>query len=153
MTQKTLKARQGGFTLIEILIVIGIIAVLAAIVLVAINPVRLFNKADDSQRWNDVNAILSAVGQEIVEERGVIPAAIPDESVDADDKVIADDVVDICGILVPDHMASLPRDPDAGDAYATCEDDYITGYSIERDGDNISVFVAGEVDGEIRVTR
>ena len=34
------KTNQKGFTLIEILIVIGIIAILATIVIVAINPAR-----------------------------------------------------------------------------------------------------------------
>ena len=149
MTQKTLKARQGGFTLIEILIVIGIIAVLAAIVLVAINPVRLFNKADDSQRWNDVNAILSAVGQEIVEEQGTITGEITTTV-----QNISSGGADICAMLVTEHMASLPVDPDSGDALDTCPGTYDTDYTIVRDNDGrITVAATGEVDTNISVTR
>src|SRR6187549_2690684 len=63
--------KQGGFTLIEILVVIGIIAILAAVVIIAINPARQFAQARDSQRSSNVNAILNAVWQRMVDHRGV----------------------------------------------------------------------------------
>jgi prepilin-type N-terminal cleavage/methylation domain-containing protein len=50
-----------GFTLIELVVVIGILAVLLTIVLVAINPARQFKQANDTKRRSDVNAILNAV--------------------------------------------------------------------------------------------
>jgi type IV pilus assembly protein PilA len=53
------KVGSKGFTLIEILVVIGIIAVLAAIVIVAINPARQFAQARDSQRHSNINTILN----------------------------------------------------------------------------------------------
>ena len=52
-----------GFTLIEILIVIGIIAILSSIVIIAVNPARQFAQARDTKRQSDVNAILNAVYQ------------------------------------------------------------------------------------------
>lgn len=50
-----------GFTLVELIIVISIIAVLAAVTFVAIDPVRRNNAAKNSTRWSDVTAVLSAV--------------------------------------------------------------------------------------------
>ncbi len=70
------KKTQKGFTLIEILIVIGIIAILAAVVIVAINPARQFAQARNSQRSSNVNTILNAIGQYAVENAGTVPASI-----------------------------------------------------------------------------
>ena len=60
-----------GFTLIEILVVIGLIAILAAIVLIAVNPARQFAQARNSQREANVNTILNAVGQHLADNKGV----------------------------------------------------------------------------------
>jgi prepilin-type N-terminal cleavage/methylation domain-containing protein len=59
--QKLLKAKRQGFTLIEILVVIGLIAVLAAVVLIAVNPARQFAQARNSQRASNVSTILNAM--------------------------------------------------------------------------------------------
>ena len=68
--------KQAGFTLIEVLIVIGLIAILAAIVIVAINPNRQFAQARNTQRTSDVNAILNATYQYAVDNAGAIPSTI-----------------------------------------------------------------------------
>jgi prepilin-type N-terminal cleavage/methylation domain-containing protein len=66
-----------GFTLIELVVVIGILVILFAITLAAINPARQFAQARDTQRRNDVNAILNAVHQYAASENnGVVPSAI-----------------------------------------------------------------------------
>jgi prepilin-type N-terminal cleavage/methylation domain-containing protein len=66
-----------GFTLIEILIVIGLIAILAAIVIIAINPTRQFGQATNAQRRSDVNTILNAVYQYAIDHNGQLTAEIP----------------------------------------------------------------------------
>lgn len=63
--------KQSGFTLIEILVVIGLIAVLAAIVLIAINPARHFAEARNSQRVSNLETILNALGQNLADNKGV----------------------------------------------------------------------------------
>ena len=50
-----------GFTLIELLIVIAILGILAAAVLVAVNPAKRQRQARDSARKNDVGQMATAV--------------------------------------------------------------------------------------------
>ena len=51
-----------GFTLLELLIVIGIIAVLASVVTVVLNPLELLRQARDSSRASDLASLNSALG-------------------------------------------------------------------------------------------
>lgn len=66
-----------GFTLIEILLVIGIISILASVIIVAINPARQFAQTRNTQRWSNVNTILNAVNQYVIDNNGSLPSAIP----------------------------------------------------------------------------
>lgn len=51
-----------GFTLIELVIVIGILAILAAAVVLVLNPAQLLAQSRDSRRISDLNSIKSAIG-------------------------------------------------------------------------------------------
>ena len=65
-----------AFTLIELLLVVGIIGILAAVVIVAINPTKQLGDTRNAQRRSDVNTILNAVYQYSIDEN-VLPASIP----------------------------------------------------------------------------
>lgn len=73
------EAGKKGFTLLEVLLVVGIIAVLAAIVIVAINPKHQMGYTRNAQRWSDVNTILNATYQYYI-ENGDLPASITTSS-------------------------------------------------------------------------
>ncbi len=51
---------EGGFTLVELLIVIALIAILSVAVLATINPIEQTNKARDSRVQNDAAEVLNA---------------------------------------------------------------------------------------------
>jgi prepilin-type N-terminal cleavage/methylation domain-containing protein len=50
-----------GFTLLELLIVIGILAILSTTMILVINPAELLKKARDSQRISDLNTVKTAI--------------------------------------------------------------------------------------------
>ena len=150
-----------GFTLIEILVVIGIIAVLAAVVLVAVNPARQFKLARDSQRTSNVMAILNAIGQNISEHKGsfVCNGSIKDlplasTVLKSASSSPAGTGIDLANCIVPDYIASIPYDPALSTAFYTSTTSYNTGYEVFRDQNGrITASSSGELTATISATR
>lgn len=67
---------QKGFTLLEILLVVAAIAILAGIVIVALNPGKQLGDTRNSQRSVDVNTIINAVYQYSLDNNGNFPSAL-----------------------------------------------------------------------------
>ena len=142
-----------GFTLIEVLLVIGLISILAAIVIIAINPVRQFAQARNTQRASDVNAILNAVHQNMIDNRGswTCTTSLPTTVATISSAVAAGD---ICDCLVDVFLPAMPFDPASGNNYTDC-DDYNAGYTIiQSTGGRITISAPqAELGTAISVTR
>jgi len=71
LTYSTYKT--AGFTLIELLVVIAVLGILAAVVLVAIDPGQRIKEARDAQRKQDLGTIAQAVETYFTLTKGSLP--------------------------------------------------------------------------------
>lgn len=110
----------AGFTLMELLVVIGVIAILASIVVVALNPSRQFAQARNTQRESDVATILNAVGQNIADNKGTFTCVGVTIDGTASNIGSGSGFKNLTSCLVPTYIPSaIPFDPDGGTAADT----------------------------------
>ncbi len=153
------KISQKGFTLIELLVVIAIIAILAVVVFVALDPVKRFADARNSRRWTDVNNILTAVHQSIVDSGGTLPTGLAAEmdvtqigtaASGCDTSCTAASASACVNLNAPlaKYLKEMPTDPDTGTAAET-------GYYIVVNENNIvTVSACAPENGEtVEVSR
>lgn len=142
-------AKKLGFTLIELLLVVAIISVLAVAVFVALDPSTRLKNAKDARRTSDVDTILTAVHQAIVDNKGSYPSNMPAVGTEVQ---LGTDVTG-CAIAtngcaaaaascvnlmtgtinLSKYMASMTIDPTGGTTYTAGK----TGYTIVRDTNGI----------------
>jgi prepilin-type N-terminal cleavage/methylation domain-containing protein len=146
LSSRKLLKTQRGFTLIEILVVIGMLAILTTVVLVAVNPLRQFAQARNSQRESNVAALLNAVTERIADNGGLFVSSSSELTTPScnfflpiDARNINKTQLDLRSCLVPSYLPELPYDPSNG--YNACTtagcdgqgENYDLEYTIQQD--------------------
>ena len=148
-----MKSQNRAFTLVELLVVIGIVGILLAITLVAINPARQFAQANNAKRSADVNAILNAITQLKVDNRGIYPSTVPSVGGTAT-SLNATNFTSLCSAVVTDYIAEFPQDPTYPGAIFTDCANFETGYTISETDGRVTVAAPGAQEAAvIAVTR
>lgn len=119
MTQSKSKE---AFTLIEVLVVVALVAILAAITFIAINPAKNFADARNTQRSADVYEILDAASQYIANVGNTV-AGLGTISTCPTQTIIGTGGVNLTAALVDSYIVGIPTDPNVGTAINT-------GYTI-----------------------
>lgn len=116
-------SRRKGFTLVEMLVVIGLIALLSTVVLVAVNPARQFQSARDATRHAHLSALLNSISQNITEHQGVFACNGSPLSFPSSTTTIGSGVgeFDLEECIIPTYLSAMPADPNEGE-YAIKED-------------------------------
>jgi prepilin-type N-terminal cleavage/methylation domain-containing protein len=104
-----MQKRIKGFTLLEVLLVIAAIGILAAIVLIAINPNKQLAQARNAERRSEVNTLYKALEQYLIDNQGY-PVGITETEQDICINNNTTGCVNL-GVLVPDYVAGIPKDP------------------------------------------
>ncbi len=147
--------KQKGFTLVEMLVVIAIIAILAGAVLLAINPVATMRKSRDTTRLSDLDSLRSAINIALTEgEITLVDMAAPETSaagVQAVDGTTGYVRFDIPGAGTPQaktglgrYIPALPLDPTNADTLV---------YSFQSTADNYEINAVLEyADNAVKMT-
>lgn len=143
--------KQSGFTLIELIIVIAIIALLAAATFVAVNPAKRIGDANNAQRWADVTAIADAWMKYIVDNNGTnvtSSSCVSDElncriaaygiggaaSTSAPcDAATQNGTVWLDALVTEGYIGTIPYDPSSTYVDGTTS----TGYYFKKDSNNV----------------
>ena len=129
-----------GFTLLELLIVIGILAILISAVVIAINPNRQFAQARNAQRRSNAQAVVMAIYENLIDNRGTFTCASGPIPTTITTIKSGTGGYNLCPCIVPTYLPILIVDPSTGTG-KDCTS-YDTGYTIIRDATSGRITIA-----------
>ena len=147
---------QKGLGWIEIIIVVSLVVIIVGAMMLEVNPLKQVSLARNASRRAGLNAIATAIYQNILANSGNFVCSSGD--IPEEETMMAwpgaNNVFDIAACLTPLYLKKIPIDPIKKLAYWSYPPKYITGYTIKKVNGIIILRAPWDEDGkEIKIER
>jgi prepilin-type N-terminal cleavage/methylation domain-containing protein len=146
-----------GVTLVELILAMGLFALLVTTAFVALNPGGQLASTRNTQRTLHLQALLNSIRQNMADTSGggftCAAGPIPSSTTRM---ASGGGNYDIAPCLVPAYLPTMPYDPATTTAHYTSNIDYDTGYFISRNASSGQVTLsapAAELNKTISIVR
>lgn len=145
------KSAPTGFTLLELLIVVGILSLLTLAAFASLDPLKQFADGRNARRWSDVATISTGIYRFIIETEslpegiGAAPRQIGSASSGCSSTCpgASDSCIDLAPQLEP-YLFQMPADPKGGTPERTL-------YTVAKNDNNVIVVAACQPENSAKI--